>query len=92
MLWIPDDVGSVPFLNHSTRVHYVHPVAELRNQCDVMSNQQNGDASLPSFFSQQQQHLTLHGYVQCSGGLVCNQQFWFTGESQRDHYALTHAS
>ncbi|MNN48214.1 hypothetical protein D3C81_1626820 [compost metagenome] len=57
-----------------------------------MGDEQDGGAPLPSFFSQQQQHLTLYGHVEGGGRLVGNQQLRFAGERQRDHYPLAHAS
>ena len=57
-----------------------------------MGDQEQRHAALALQPQQQFQDLRLHGYIECGGGLVGDQQLGTAGKRHRDHDALRHAT
>ena len=58
-------------LHHAPGVHNPHDVAVLRDDAEVVCDEQRGRPELTAQLSQQGEHLVLHGDIQRGGGLVC---------------------
>ena len=80
-----------PF-HHPARVHDGDLVRASRNDAQVMGDQDHRHPPPALLAGQQVQDLSLHGDVECRGGLIGDQQFGFAGQGDGNGHALAHAA
>ena len=85
-------VGCRQAFHHAAGVHHQHPVAEVANQVQVVTDEQQRQALLGHQLVQQCQHFLAHRDIQRRSGFVGNQQLRPLRQHHRDHHPLTHAA
>ncbi len=86
------EVAGLDLLHHATRVHDEDPVAEGRDQPQVVRHEDEAHAAPRDQFVQDREHLQLHRHVERGGRLVRDQQVGIGDQHHRDHRPLAHAA
>ena len=79
-------------LDHLSAVHDGNVVRHLRDNAEVVGDEQDGRSMLALEVVHQLQDLRLNGDVQRGGRFVRDEQLRLTGQRHSDHHALTHAA
>jgi hypothetical protein len=83
-----EQLRRIRMLDDLARVHYGHPVGDLRHDAEIVGDQQHADAGFSLQALDQPQDLRLDGDVQRSGRFIGDQQFGLADQCHRDHHAL----
>ena len=78
-----------PLLYQYAMLHHGRTICKPAHQRQVVRDQQDCHPRLALQITEQLQHLHAQRYIQCRGGLVCQQQFRFGSQRHRNHGALT---
>jgi hypothetical protein len=78
--------------NDRSRVHHSDPIRNLRNNRQIVGDEEHGEAKLLTQFGQERQDLGLYGDVECGCRFVGNQQLRTIDDGHRDHYSLALAA
>ena len=81
----------VRVLHNAAGIHHVNIVAGLRDDAQVVADQQNAGAVFAQF-PHQAQDLRFHCHVQRGGRFVRDQQLRFAHHGHRDQHALPQAA
>ena len=73
-------------------VHDRHAVRPLRDQAQVVRDQQQRHREVAAQAVEQLQDLRLDGHVKCRRGFIGHQQTWLAGHRHGDHHALALAT
>ena len=87
-----DQRVDVELLDDSTRVHDEYAAAQLRDDGDVVRDENGGRAARDADFTQEAQNLLLHRHVERGRRLVGHDQLRLRHKPHRDHRALAHAA
>ncbi len=79
-------------LDDLARVHHRELMADLRDDRQVVGDEDQAGARFPAQPRQQPQDLVLNGDVERGGRLVAQDQRRLAGQRDRDHHALPHAA
>ena len=77
-------------LHDSSRVHHRHLIACLRNDSQIMGNQDHGSTVLFLEIVHEIQYLGLDGHIQGGSGLICNQKLGIAGQCDGNDHPLAH--
>ena len=83
--------GSGP-LGDAAGIHHRHPIAGLRDDAEVMGDQQDAHGEFAPQIEQQLEDLVLDGDVQRRRRLVGDEQLGPAGKGHGDHHPLPHAA
>jgi hypothetical protein len=81
-----------PFLDDPPGIHHRHPVAELRDDAEVMGDEQDRQPAIAPQIVEQRQDLRLHRDVERRGRLVGDDHLGVVGQRHGDADALAHAA
>ncbi len=79
-------------LHDLARVHHDDAVADLRDDAEVMRDEQHGHPEVALQLAEQLEDLGLDRDVERGGGLVGDQQLRLVRQRHRDHRPLAHAT
>ncbi len=85
-------IGGWKLFHHAPRIHDEHPVAEGRDEAQVVRDKDQPHAALTHQLVENIQHLQLHRDVECRCRLVGDQELRAADQHHGDHDALTHAT
>jgi hypothetical protein len=72
---------------HSTifpKIHHYDAATDVFDDCEIVSNEQVGEAELALQVLQQVDNLRLHGDIEGAHRLVADDEFWFNGQGASD--------
>src|SRR5664279_1298047 len=78
------------FLDEPARIHHRDLVGNVRNDSQVVGDQDEAHVALRLKIGEQLHDLRLHGDVQCGGGLVGDDDLGVQRQGDGDHDALPH--
>ena len=88
MGWLGQHLRHIALLDHIAIFQNHHPVGEAAHHIQVVGDEQNRHAVLLLQAVEQIENLLAQRNIQRSGGLVCQQQLWLSGQGHGDHGAL----
>ena len=91
MLRAREQIVDVGLLDHPAGVHHDDPVGVLRDDAQVVRDEQDGRAGFLQL-AHQLEDLRLDGHVEGGRRLVGDQHLRVAGQRHRDHDALPHAA
>jgi len=74
----------------ASRIHNGDAVCDVRDDSQVVRDEQHGEAKLGTKFGEQFKNLGLDGDIEGGRRLVCDQQLRTVHDGHRDHNALSH--
>ena len=74
------------------RIHHGDAVGDLRDDGEIVRDEEHGEPELRAQFAKQVENLRLDGDVECSGRLISDQQLRPVDDGHGDHDALAHAA
>ena len=80
------------FFNDAACVHHGNAIRNLRDDSEVVRDEEKRETQFTAQFRKQLEDLRLHGDVERGGGLVCDKDAGIRGERHRDHHALAKAA
>ena len=83
-----EEIGRAGHFHHLPGVHQRHAVRHLRDDGQVVGNEQQRHVLRALQVLQQLQNLRLDGHVQRRGGLVGDQHLGLGGQGNGNHHAL----
>ena len=86
------DIGDRTFLDDTAGVHDGDAIGDLRDDAEIMGDEEKRKIEFAPQVLQQFENLLLHGDVERGGGLVGNEHAGIGGESHGDHDALAQAA
>src|SRR3989442_9953164 len=89
---VREELRHLSDLDDVSSVHYGRTVAELRDDCEVVSDENHGRVYLLLQFLEQPENLRLDGHVECRRDFVREEEFRPPGERHRDDRPLPHSS
>ena len=89
---IAEDFITISQLHQTPQIHDGHPVGDVANYADIMTDEQAGQIELVAQLHENVEDLRLNGNVQRSDGFVAYQYAGRHGQSPGYTYALTLAS
>ena len=92
MRWRAEQRPTVIVFHAAAVLHYRHPVSQLADDAQVMSDKQQPHVQLLLQLAQQLQNLRLHRYVQGGSRLVGHQQLRARQQRHGDHHPLALAA
>ena len=92
MLRIVEDALDRPGLDDPAGVHDGDLVGDLRDDAEVVGDQQHRGAGVSLQFAHQLEDLRLDGHVERRRRLVGDEQLGIVGKRHGDHHALPHAA
>lgn len=78
--------------DHAAGIHDPHGITVLRDDAEVVRDEQGGRAKLCAQLAQEGEHLVLHGDIQRGGGFIRDDELGPAGEGHGDERALAHAA
>ena len=84
--------GDVELLDDPARVHHEHPLTQLRDDRDVVRDENRRCTGRGADVIQQLEDLLLDSHVEGRGGLVGNDQLRGAHQTHGDHDSLAHPS
>ena len=81
-----------PLFHYPAGINHIDPVAELRNNPEVMSDEEYSGAMRITDLPQQLEHSGLYRDIERCRGLVSDDEFRLERQAHRDHSALLHAA
>ena len=92
MTRVTQDIGDRTFLDDTSGVHDGDAIGNLRDDAEIMGDEEKRKIELAPQFLQQFEDLLLNGDVERGGGLVGDEHAGIGGESHGDHDALAQAA
>ena len=92
MLWIAENIFAAPAFHHFAAIHHNNFIGHIRNNAEIMRDQQNGHSGFGLDFFDQGEDLRLRRHVECGCRLISDQQCGATDKRHRNHRALAHAA
>jgi hypothetical protein len=89
---LPEDRLHGPGLDDAAAIHHGDPVGDLRDDAEVVRDEDHGRAGLGLAPRQHGEHLGLHGDVERGRGLVRDDELRPARHRHGDHGALAHAA
>lgn len=86
----PQDGSRLAFLNDLSGIHDRDALAHVRDDTEVVRDDQKAHSSLPPQSLEKFEDARLHEDVDRACGLICEQQLGPEGERHGDEDALTH--
>ena len=86
----PKDVVLGTKFYEASRIHNGDAVCDVRDDSQVVRDEQHGEAKLGTKFGEQFKNLGLDGDIEGGRRLVCNQQLRTVHDGHSDHNALSH--
>ncbi|MCY1487977.1 hypothetical protein D9M68_216600 [compost metagenome] len=86
------EFGRSQFLHDPAGIHDNHPVAEGRDEPEIVRDENQAHAALGNQLVEDTKHFELHGDVKRRGRFVGDQQFRSGNQHHRDHRALAHTA
>ena len=78
--------------NHLAAINHSHILTKLCDNTQIVGNKDHGGSQLLLQILHQGQNLSLNGHIQCSGGLVSQQQIGLGHQRHGNHHPLLHAA
>ena len=82
----------VGLFHHPARVHYHNPIAQLRNDPQIVRNDDLCESKPVSQAGEKTDNLQLDRYIESRCRLIGDQQVGLTSQGQGDHDTLAHAA
>src|SRR5215831_21133289 len=90
MRGLVEDAPHGPRLHETARVHYRDLVAHARDDAEVVSDEDHGEAALALDVAQELEVLRLDRHVEAGRRLVGNEELWSAGDADGAHHPLAH--
>ena len=87
-----EHLGDAAALDDPAGIHHQDALADLRDDAEVVGDEDQRSAGLAAQFIEQLEHPRLGGHVERGGRLVGDQQRGVVGERHRDHHSLALAA
>jgi hypothetical protein len=92
MLRLGEDALDARVLDHLARVHHAHMIGELRDESEIVRDEDHRRAGMAADRANQIDDLRLHRHVERGRRLVEDQKPRPARHGHRDHHALPHAA
>ena len=92
MLRVGEDVDDQTRLDDFSRVHDRDAIARLREDREVMRDEDHGEPEISSKPFEELEDLSLDHHVERRHGLIRDDEARVAGERHRDHHPLAHSS
>jgi hypothetical protein len=85
-----EQVGGQPFLHDLPGVHDCHSVGHLRNDTEIVGDEEHAQPELRFEGFEQLEYLGLHGHVESRGRLVGDEELGIAAQGDGHDHALGH--
>jgi len=89
---VPEDAFSVGALHNLAQVHYAYAVSEVLRDCDVVSDDEQGEIHLPLEIQEELQNLGPNGDVEHGHRFVSHHELRVENQRSGNHHPLSLAS